>query len=458
MKRKVFLTGATGVMGSHGLRELCRYPDRYEVTVLARPGRRNERKLAPYIGQGVKVVWGDLKSYESVASGVKQADVVLHVGGLVSPEADKYPEKTIEINLTSIKNIIRAAEGVATPPAVVYIGSVAQYGDRNVPNHWGACGDLQIPSYFDAYGYSKTEAERLLAESCLPKWVSLRQTGILHSGLLTKASNPVAFHVPIRGVLEWVTAEDSGRLLERVCRESVPDFFWNKFYNVGGGAAFRLTNYEFEAKLLKAMGCPPPEKVFDTKWFTTKNFHGFWFSDSDKLEELLHFRSGRTPEEYFGVMKSELPWFYSLAVVVPAWIIKAVMKRVAHTKDLGPMWWIKNDIKQRIQAGFGSRESWEKIASWKEIDLRRPSDTPTESAVPDYSYSGIKSLVRSRGGDLLSPIEENVEPESRLELSCNCGHRFSLKARTLVEGGHWCPECLKRYVTPDEIKGAIKEK
>lgn len=374
--KKIFLTGATGVMGMHGLRELTKSPERYEITVLARVSKKNRKLLAPFIKKGVNVIWGDLLDKQAVAKGVDVADIVLHVGGMVSPEADWYPEQTIRTNIGSMQNIIEAAKTKNDSVKVVYIGSVSQYGPHNVPNHWGKCGDSLRPAVNDAYAYSKTEAEKLLMESGLKCWVSLRQTGILHRGLLLKASDPISFHVPLRGVLEWVTAEDSGRLLERVCRDNVPESFWNKCYNVGGGEKFRLTNYEFECRLLKVLGCPPPEKIFETKWFATDNFHGMWFSDSDELEEILHFRSGITPDEYFMQMKREIPWYFSLAPLVPAFAIKMFMKKVAYTPELGPMWWIKNNVTSRINASWGSKEAWEALPDWTGFDRSRPSSNP----------------------------------------------------------------------------------
>ncbi|MCM1490336.1 MAG: NAD(P)-dependent oxidoreductase [Muribaculum sp.] len=372
--KKIFLTGATGVMGLHGLRELVGSTQRYEITVLARESKKNKKLLTPFIAKGVNVIWGDLLDRKAVERGVDTADIVLHVGGMVSPAADWYPEQTIRTNIGSMQNIIEAAQKRKDTVKIVYIGSVSQYGPHNVPNHWGRSGDPLNPDPNDAYAYSKTEAERMLIESGLKWWVSLRQTGILHSGLLKKASDPISFHVPIRGVLEWVTAEDSGRLLERVCRDSVPDSFWNKCYNVGGGAQYRLTNYEFECRILKAMGCPPPEKIFETKWFATDNFHGMWFADSDDLEEILHFRSGITPEEYFRQMKRELPWYFSLAPLAPAFAIKMYMKKVANTPQLGTMWWIKHNVTSRINAAWGSKEAWESLPDWSGFDLSRPSD------------------------------------------------------------------------------------
>lgn len=425
MMKKVFLTGATGVMGSHGLRELTTSGRKYEVTVLARDSKKNRKMLAPYIRKGVKVIWGDLLDADSIEKGVSDADIVLHVGGMVSPAADWYPELTVKTNTESMRLIIDAARRLNPEVRMVYIGSVAQYGNYAVPNHWGQVGDPLDPALFDAYAYSKVMSERMLMESGLTHWVSLRQTGILHSGLLMKAQDPIAFHVPVRGVLEWVTAEDSGRLLERVCRDEVPESFWNKCYNIGGGTSYRMTNYEFELRLMKAMGCPPPERVFDVRWFATQNFHGCWYKDSDRLEEILHFRSGVTPDEYFRLMKRELPWYFSLAPLAPAFALKAFMRRVANTPKLGPMWWIAQGKKERINAAWGSLERWMALPEWEGTDLTRPDDRmPTCTDV----FEGLK------------------DPDKEVAMTCpECGAVYTLKART-VAAGHGCPECLLKRV------------
>lgn len=442
--KKIFLTGATGVMGMEGMKEILNYPEDYQLTVLARPSKKNKRKLKKYIDKGVRVIWGDLLDKKSIEEGVKDADIVLHVGGMVSPAADWYPEKTIRTNIGAMQNIVDSVKEMNPDAKVVYIGSVAQYGNYEVPYHWGECGDILSPARFDAYAYSKVQAERILANSGLKNWVSLRQTGILHAGLLMKASDPIAFHVPIRGVLEWVTAEDSGRLLERVCRDDVPESFWNRFYNIGGGEKYRMTNYEFEKELLKAMGCPPPEKIFETQWFATQNFHGCWYKDSDELEDILHFRSEMGPKEYFKVMKSRLPWYFSMAPLAPASIIKMVMGKVAETKGLGPMRWIKENNEERIDAAFGSIEGWENIPGWDRLDVSRPNDVcPPTDYTRKMDLKSVTGIVKERGGEISEDMEEVFDPEQPMELTCCLGHKFRLNAKSLVLGGHWCPECMK---------------
>lgn len=426
-KTKVFLTGATGVMGMAGLKELVKHHDDYEITVLARNSKINHRKLTAFEKKGIKVIWGDLLDPNSLKEGISDADIVLHVGGMVSPAADKDPERTLKINIGSMKLISEIVKDIESSDSlrtikVVYIGSVSQYGSHLPPDHWAKVGNKLSAAKFDAYALSKIEAERILVESGLKKWVSLRQTAILHPGLLMKANDPVMFHVPLKGVIEWVSVEDSGRLLERVCRKNVPENFWNNFYNVGGGKNYRLTNYEFERKLLKAMGCPPPERIFETKWFATDNFHGVWFEDSDILNNILNFRNGNTFDDNLKQMKKELPWFFKLAPIAPSFIIKGFMKKVACSPMLGTLTWIKTNDLERIKASWGSIENYKTIPTWDKFE---------------------KPLLQKENKDSDNILSSSEVPNILRYEKCERGHEFKTSELMKEKGGHECPICLK---------------
>ena len=376
MKSTVFLTGATGNMGWAGFQELYSRRERFNIRILVRDSKKNRRKLARYLSDpAVTVVWGDLTRYEDVLAGVTGSDYVLHVGGMVSPAADYFPDKTLHVNVTSAENVVKAvlAQPNKDEMKVVYIGSVAQYGDRNPPKHWGCVEDPQVPAKFDMYALSKIRSEEVFAKAGLKKWVSLRQSGILYPGIL-KVLNPTAFHVPVGGVLEWATVEDSGRLLAQVCEAWVPEEFWNKAYNISSGEQYRMTNYEFETRLLNALGLPGPEKVFEPQWFALKNFHGMWYTDADVLDEYLHFRSYTPVDEYFAGLKSKLPWYYSLAFLAPAWAVKRFMKPYAFEKGMGTQWWVENDP-AKFEAYYGSREAYDAIKSWDDV---RPTPLDTK--------------------------------------------------------------------------------
>ncbi|MBQ9818094.1 MAG: NAD(P)-dependent oxidoreductase [Proteobacteria bacterium] len=458
-KKTVFLTGATGTMGTAGLIELAARLDHFNIVVLARPSDINHKKLAPYEGK-IKVVWGDLTRYEDVLEGVNGADYVLHVGGMVSPSADYKPKSTLRVNVTAAENIVKAvlAQPEERQPRVVYIGSVAQLGPRNEPIHWGRTGDPIQISVYDHYGISKTIAERTFVESGIKHWVSLRQSGILYPAIL-KNYDPIMFHVPIRGVLEWATVEDSGRLLANICEDDVPEEFWNRFYNIGSGPEYRLSNYEFECKLLKAISCPPPEKIFESNWFVLRNFHGHWYQDSDELEKYLHFRANIPVDEYFAQMGKSVPWFYHLSKIVPSIILKAAMKPVAYKERFGTQNWIKNGDNNRITAYYGSVEKWSQIPKWKDWDLSRPSDDgirldhgyDESKPISELSIEDMKQAAEFRGGKCLSESMTPGDMRTPLEWQCQFGHTFKASPTLILLGGHWCPECLPMPWNYDEI-------
>ena len=88
----MFISGASGNMGREGLRQLLERRDRFRVVALVLPTTRDRRILSAYRGDpDLTVVWGDLTNYEDVVQGVTGADYVLHVGGMVSPQADRDP-------------------------------------------------------------------------------------------------------------------------------------------------------------------------------------------------------------------------------------------------------------------------------------------------------------------------------------------------------------------------------
>ncbi len=458
-KKTVFLTGATGNMGWAGFCELLKKKDRFNIKILARPSRKNRKKLAPYLGDpSVTVVWGDLNDYASVLEGVSGADFVLHVGGMVSPAADYYPEKTLRTNVAAAVNIVKAV--LSRPDSdnvkVVYIGSVAQCGDRMPPLHWGEAGEPVCASMYDSYSVSKCMAEKTIVDSGIKWWVSLRQTGILYPGIFRQI-NPVAFHVPVKGVLEWATIEDSGRLLANVVEDWVPDEFWNRFYNISSGEEYRLVNYDFETMLLRPLGIGNVEKVFEPQWFATRNFHGMWYKDADILENYLHFRENLPVEEYFKRLASRLPWYYSLARFVPACLIKAFMKPLAYEKVLGTQWWAEHD-EAKLEAYYGSRKEYESIKSWEQmrpehleknlgkarqagcvVDL--PKGYDNTRSIYELTADEIAAAAEFRGGKFLGPEEKVGEKGVVFEWECEHGHRFKASLEYVLLGGGWCPEC-----------------
>lgn len=459
MKKTVFMTGATGNFGSAGLAELLKKTDRFKIRILVRPSTKNKKLLKRCAGNpSVEVIWGDLMNYYDVYKGVTGADYVLHVGALVSPQADFYPERAYKINVTGTENIVKAILAQDNPDNIklVYIGSVAQCGDRLYPIHWGRTGDPVYASKFDMYSVSKCVSERIVANSGLKYWVSLRQSGILYPGIF-RQFNPVAFHVPMRGMLEWATIEDSARVLSNVVEDWVPEEFWNRFYNISSGEQYRMSNYEMESRLLKPLGINNIERIFEPRWFALMNFHGMWYTDSDLLENYLHFRENLPVEDYFTRLASRLPWYYPLARFVPSFLIKAFLRPLTYHKELGTQAWQRH-YPEKIEAYYGSTDVFRNLTSWKSLrplELEKNLDKAVskgEVRTLDHGYDETKSIytltaeeveaaAEFRGGHFIGPAEMLGEKGALFEWECEHGHRFSSSLEYVLLGGGWCPVC-----------------
>lgn len=465
MKKTVFLTGASGTMGFQAFRELYNRRNMFNITVLLLADENSKQKFREYENDpSVKIVWGDLVNYEDVLECVTGSDFVLHVGGLVSPAADYYPKKTIYVNVTAMENIVKAVKAQKYPDSikVVYIGTVAQTGDRNCPVHWGRTGDPIQISVYDHYAISKTKAEAILAESGLKYWVSLRQTGILYPEIL-KNMDPIMFHVPVNGVLEWSTVEDSGLLCAKVCLPDVPEEFWRRFYNISSGPEYRITNYEFEVLLLNALGmkgADVPKKLFKPNWFILQNFHGQWYTDADVLENYLHFRHNIPIKQYFKNMANKVAFYYKLSGLAPGKLVNQyLMEPIANTPLYGTQAWVKNAIKDRITAFYGSMEKYNAIPEdWDEFEVIIPDKN--EMSYLDHGYDeqkdftsltieDMKKAAQFRGGKCRSRKLKDVYTPIKWE--CACGHKFEMSANLVLKGGHWCPDCMPMPWRYDEI-------
>lgn len=450
-RKRIFLTGATGNWGRVTLDEFLSRSDRFDVVALVLPTPADTAVIRRYEGMpNLEVRFGDLTDFAAVKACVDGADFVIHLGGIVSPVGDDDPELAHRVNVGSMRNIVRAVQAQPDPAAVgvVGIGTVAQTGDRNPPHHWGRIGDPLRAAHFDGYGQSKIAAERVLVDSGLPKWAWLRQTGIFHPGMLA-IRDPIMTHSPFEGVMEWAAVEDSARLVANICEDDVPQHFWCDIYNIGGGEAWRLTNWELQTRMTAAFGVRDVRKWYERNWFATQNFHGQWYTDSDDLEKLVPFRG----ETFDTALKRAVAANPSLKLAgrIPPWIVKNLILRPLTVKPRGTMAFLRENDEAKINAYFGSRRQWEEIGNWATFWPPCPDRTP---ALLEHGYDETKdraawgaedyaAAADFRGGQLLSTDVATGDIATPLAWRCALGHEFTGSARLVLRGGHWCPDCVR---------------
>ncbi|NWF96319.1 MAG: NAD(P)-dependent oxidoreductase [Candidatus Thorarchaeota archaeon] len=473
-KEKVLLLGASGSMGYAAFIELWNRKRengerQYDIVLLLRPSEKNRRMFTPYAvecgldcltqrvqeGHGLKIVWGDATVYEDILEAVRGVDSILCPMAFIAPAADHDPETSKAVNVTAIQYVVKAIHevGGAEHIRLVYVGSVAETGDRLQSIHMGRVGDPLKPSIFDFYATCKIRGERAVIESGLKYWVSLRQTYIAVPDAMS-LMDPIMFHQPIDTCIELNTVADAGRGLVNCLDVPRDSDFWRRVYNMGGGPSCRVVFIEYIERMMRLLGLGDYRKIMERKWFALRNFHCQFFEDSWILNEYIHNWRESIEDHYRQVMENR-PLVVRLAaglLRIPG--LRVIVQRAARRRmeqmvrgPDGTLFWYESRNDRRISAFYGSYERYEQIGDWDDPDM--PDLRPAwvrlshgyDESKPRLEIEDLRSAAAFRGGALVSS-EWSGDMYERLEWTCAVGHQFSGSPYLVLKAGHWCPNCL----------------
>ncbi|MDE7265769.1 MAG: NAD(P)-dependent oxidoreductase, partial [Clostridia bacterium] len=411
--KTIALTGTTGAMGGEVLLHLLQSDENFSVKCILFD---EEKKLPSFVKKTFKkyrsriqAFKGSIARYEDCVKLIDGADYVINCASKIPPKSDHDPEGTYLSNFIGTKNLVNAVKASGRQIGFVHIATVAMYGDRSYPNCWIRVGDPIISSDYDCYSLYKLKAERYLLESGLEKFVSLRQTAVLHKYMFANnLKDGLMFHTTWNGTLEWVTDRDSGRLCQNLVERDTRgelDGFWNKIYNIGGGEECRVTGYETFDQCFRLAGSKT-KKIFNPNWNITRNFHGGWFYDSDELENLLGFRS-ETNKDFWRRMSKKYSYFKLGGVVPSPMLSKLAIQRLFKNTN-SPMYWLKHGKEGRVKAFFGGREEYEKLPSkWENFPLLCEGKLKDGSEINYEEYKNIKNAkphLLNHGYDESKPL------------------------------------------------------
>lgn len=484
-KENVVLFGASGTMGFEAFKELWTRKEKYNIILLLRPSKKNKDLFKKYEhmahitpidgkgvvkGDGLKIVWGDATNFKDVFEAIKGADWVLDAMAYISPMADYYPDTAKAVNIEGIRNIVKAIKeqpNGAEKIKLVYTGTVAETGDRLQNIHTGRIGDPLKPSIFDYYAVTKIAGERIVLESDIKHWASLRLTYIMPTNYrdFVDLIDPIMFHQPIDTFMENVTSRDAGYGLINCLDVPSNSDFWRKAYNMGGGPDMRCTAYDFMNRSYQINGLSGIEKCAERKWFALRNFHMQYYDDSSTLNDYLHYWRD-SMDDWEHEIKKSMP----LGMKLITFLIKkipfiqkkiermtyAILKDMAENHRNGTKYWYDHKNDMRITAFYKDYETYEAIPDWG-VDMPQMHPEPSSTTL-DHGYdeskkqlnlSDLKKAAKYRGGKCLSETW-NKDMYETLEWSCAFGHTFNGKPYTILKTGHWCPICTQSSWNYDE--------
>lgn len=128
--QKIFVTGADGFIGSHLVERLL--AQGYAVKALAAYNSFNSYgwldTLPRAMQNGLEIISGDLRDFDSVRGAMKGADGCLHLGALIAiPYSYQAPEAYVDTNVRGTINVLRAARDLGLK-RIVHTSTSEVYG------------------------------------------------------------------------------------------------------------------------------------------------------------------------------------------------------------------------------------------------------------------------------------------------------------------------------------------
>lgn len=150
---KILVTGATGFIGRHLIPGLkSRYSDVYAFV------RRTSN--TSFIQEfGVPLRYGDLLDKDSIKEGIKDIDIIIHLGALMSNKDYLPREEFYKVNVLGTKNLIEESSGKIRQ--FIHISTVGVYG---ATDEFGVDESCPYGSRLSDYEYSKAESERVIMD------------------------------------------------------------------------------------------------------------------------------------------------------------------------------------------------------------------------------------------------------------------------------------------------------
>lgn len=462
----IALTGATGNMLSPSVPLLLNYSQNIHLRILTRsPRSRLVKRWKKQFGGRIEVLEGSVADKKTVDAFVKGADYLINAAALIPPRSDKNADVTMSVNYGGTKNIVSALKEFNPSCKLIHISTVAIYGNRNYKHPYGRVGDPLLPSFFDVYGTSKLKGEMEVVESGLPNFAVIRQTGMLYSKILmSNVSDGLMFHTPFNVPIEWSTDLDSARLIFNIIKSDLNGecpHFWKQIYNLGGGESCRAIGYDTFKTGFSLIG-GNAEKFLKPYWMATRNFHCFWFYDSDILEDMFHFRS-ESFESFWKRALKENP-IISLGRFCPRGLIRLCLFKPLLKDKNAPLYWYCHGDKARVKAVWGGEEEFKSLPrEWKDFPLLTNNENPDDGSYLDYealrnpknatllshfwsedrgniTEGDIKTAAESRGLEYRGGFNGDVYKPVKFKCKV-CGNEIALSPFGLLIAGYGCPHC-----------------
>ncbi len=287
--KRVLVTGAAGVIGIKTIKYLLS-EGKYEITALDLRNKSNYKKLKKY-RRRINIIYGDINDKVLIEALVKDQDYIIHLASVLPPIADIKKGLSENIEYLGTENIIKAINFYNPECFLVYASSSTIYGETEKSSIKSKANLTEN----DYYSNTKLKTEELI-EKRIRNYTIIRLPLIL----CNPASGAFMYNVKKNRVVEALTDNDAAYLFANTLNNT--EELNKKVWNAGGGKQLTASYREILANVLEIYGFS--FKYLLTRIFIDKNFYVGVYEDSDKLNEIIDYRSDSLSSYYMRLKRT----------------------------------------------------------------------------------------------------------------------------------------------------------
>ena len=281
--KKILVTGAFGSVGKCVLKYLLS-EGKYEIVALDLKSKKNLKESKKYKNR-VKVVFGDINDTSLIESLIKDVNVIIHLASVIPPfsEFSKNLCELVEYNGT--ENIIKALNYYNPNCYFIYASTTSLY-DSSLS---GCIKEKIKDNELSNYSFYKYMTENLIRKK-LKNYTILRIPLVLNNIV----NESFIYNIRKNSLIEITTNYDVAYSFVK-CIEYQKELN-KKIYNVGMGIKGRILYRDLLKNILKYEGISI--RYILSRIFLEKNYWSPVLTDSDDLEDIIHYRHDNLTNYY----------------------------------------------------------------------------------------------------------------------------------------------------------------
>lgn len=274
--KKVLVTGAAGSIGMLVIKYLLS-EGKYEITALDLRNKRVLKKLKKY-RKRINIIYGDVNDPVLMEALVKDHDYIIHLASVMPPLGDFSKNIGEIVDYNGTENIIKAINYYNNDCFLIYASSTSLY-DSSLS---GNVKEKVKEDELTYYSLNKYNTENLIKKK-LKNYTIFRLSLILNNII----DEPFMFNVKKNLMVEVTTNIDAAYAFVKAIDHKKE--LNKKEFNVGMGSEGRIIYNDILKNILKYYGLSI--RYILSRIFLEKTYRSPVLTDSDKLEEIIHYRN-----------------------------------------------------------------------------------------------------------------------------------------------------------------------